>query len=592
MTLYSSQSYAEQNWLLEHPNYWVKKGKCHVSKISPLLLVEKNGVLRGEFLWTWNNKKGKAIITGKRSGSQLLLSMPVPKIGGMARDYVGKKQSKTRFTGQVSVQKYNCPSQPFTLTAVPKAAYYPKIKAKQLKNKDIRYVNGVPVMSQHKRFANFDKTMTRFMHKHYIYAATLAVSHHGHPWLARGYGYSNPQHTKPLPPDTLMRIASITKPFTAAAIHHLIREKKLDLDDPMLSRLSLRPFKNKWGDKRLKKITINHLLHHKGGWDRDTAFDPAFTQIQLAKEMGVTQPLSSADILHYMLNKPLQFSPNKKKSYSNIGYLFLGEVIQQVTQKDYYANIKDYILDPIGIKHIYPAQTLVKHRHPKEIKWYTDLGYSKSIYNHKKFVRTPNGNFHLPALGAAAGLIASAPDLVKFAQHYWVNGLPRKQGKYQNKWMFGSLAGTRALLRWRTDGVDYAVLFNQRRDPLHLSQKLYKNIRQQLDKVANAYSTTTRYAAISYSPKTGAYGFSYDYQSKYLADQRALKYCDERAEDCRLVYSFYNSCAAFATATKDKKIYAYGLGNSEKKAKKRALAYCHKKEDSCKVRVSLCSHKK
>jgi hypothetical protein len=74
----------------------------------------------------------------------------------------------------------------------------------------------------------------------------------------------------------------------------------------------------------------------------------------------------------------------------------------------------------------------------------------------------PDGGFHLEAMDSHGGLIASAPDLVKFLQAYWMNGSPRKAGESTSYIFTGSLPGTYTFMTQRPDGINIAVLFNQR----------------------------------------------------------------------------------------------------------------------------------
>ena len=61
------------------------------------------------------------------------------------------------------------------------------------------------------------------------------------------------------------------------------------------------------------------------------------------------------------------------------------------------------------------------------------------------------------------GLIASAPDMVKFLQAYWMDGSERKPGQTASYVFFGSLPGSHTCIIQRPDGVNIAALFNQRR---------------------------------------------------------------------------------------------------------------------------------
>ncbi|HLU38932.1 MAG TPA: hypothetical protein VK081_06075 [Planctomycetota bacterium] len=68
----------------------------------------------------------------------------------------------------------------------------------------------------------------------------------------------------------------------------------------------------------------------------------------------------------------------------------------------------------------------------------------------------------MEVLDSCAGLIASAPALCAFLDHYWLSGEPRK-GERQHCFFFGSLPGTTALVRQHPAGWNAAVLMNARR---------------------------------------------------------------------------------------------------------------------------------
>ena len=105
--------------------------------------------------------------------------------------------------------------------------------------------------------------------------AALAVTRNGKLVYTRGFGLADRDHAQSVQPNSLFRIASISKPVTAAAVLQLAERNKLTLDAKVVGLLEL-PAPN---DKRWNEITIDHLLHHTGGWDRSKSFDPMFRPI-------------------------------------------------------------------------------------------------------------------------------------------------------------------------------------------------------------------------------------------------------------------------------------------------------------------------
>src|SRR5436305_2179525 len=77
------------------------------------------------------------------------------------------------------------------------------------------------------RFEEIDKAILDFMELIDAQAATVAISRNGQLLYARGYGWRDKDKKTPTPPDTLFRIASVSKPITAAIIKELIAEQRL-----------------------------------------------------------------------------------------------------------------------------------------------------------------------------------------------------------------------------------------------------------------------------------------------------------------------------------------------------------------------------
>src|SRR5262245_30126827 len=125
------------------------------------------------------------------------------------------------------------------------------------------------VAEQHE-LASFDDMMHSFMAEKEPPGASLAVARAQKLVYARGFGMADRQKGQTVEPRNLFRIASISKPITATAIMLLVEQNKLQLDAKVIDVLKL----SSPTDKRWNNITITHLLHHTGGWDRGVSFDP------------------------------------------------------------------------------------------------------------------------------------------------------------------------------------------------------------------------------------------------------------------------------------------------------------------------------
>lgn len=281
-------------------------------------------------------------------------------------------------------------------------------------------------------------------------AATVAVNIDGKLVYSRGFGWRDKDRQVPVSPDALMRIASVSKPITAAIVKDLVRQKKLSLKTQVFPYLNLTPPPGATPDPRLNEISVQHLLRHEGGWDRGGlgGFDPVFRVKDVEKTLDLKEPATHTDVIRYMLGKPLQFAPGEKSVYSNLGYCVLGRVIEEATDQSYAQVLENTITRPLQIDRLKVGRNSSQLRDPDEV-----------------YYPVRDDFFSLDVMDAHGGLIASTPALCRFMQAYWISGEPRPAGAKGQRWVFfGSLPGTTALVLQRTDGIDVAVLMNHRRN--------------------------------------------------------------------------------------------------------------------------------
>jgi N-acyl-D-amino-acid deacylase len=304
-------------------------------------------------------------------------------------------------------------------------------------------------------------------------AITVAVSKDRELLYSRGYGWRDANKKQPTQPDTLMRIASVTKPITAVAVRQIIRQGKLTLDTKAFELLKLSPPPDSKPDPRLAEITVAHLLDHKGGWDRDESFDPMFRIHRVERTLRLRRSAKPADVIRYMLGQPLEFDPGARYAYSNFGYCVLGRVMEKATGKPYFEYIRDDLCKPLGIADIKLARNAPRARDPREV-WY------------------PTRDVNVEVMDAHGGLIASAPALATFLDYHWCSGEPRRAGQ-RGAWVFfGTLSGTTAMVRQRSDGHNIAVLYNNRREDTYEQDdtQLQSLVDDAIDKVATARATS------------------------------------------------------------------------------------------------------
>ena len=155
---------------------------------------------------------------------------------------------------------------------------------------------------------------------------------------ARGYGMANLELNVGNTPQTVFDIGSVSKQFTAIAIHLLAREGKLSLDDDIRKWVPEIP---SYG----KTVTLRHLLHHTGGL-RD--------YIELMSLQGmVEEDLSpESDVLEIMARqKAPNFAPGEDYLYCNTGYNLLALVVEKASGQSLRDFSEQRIFVPLGMRH-------------------------------------------------------------------------------------------------------------------------------------------------------------------------------------------------------------------------------------------------
>lgn len=153
----------------------------------------------------------------------------------------------------------------------------------------------------------------------------------------RAFGVQDMEARRPVTPDSLFRIASMTKAFTALAILRLRDEGRLSLDAPAETYVpELRAWRYPTADS--PRITLRHLLTHTAGFVTDNPWGDR------------QQPLADAQFTA-MLRQGVPFSrpPGSAMEYSNFGYALLGRVISNVSGIPYSVHIEQTLLKPLGM---------------------------------------------------------------------------------------------------------------------------------------------------------------------------------------------------------------------------------------------------
>lgn len=346
----------------------------------------------------------------------------------------------------------------------------------------------------------FDGVMRNVMQGPFgeIPAVALAVTYRGRLVLAHGYTLGG---TAPLTqPQSLFRIASVSKQITSTLINRLIQEGRLSLDDTLGQFVSLTPAPGQTIDPRLASITVRSLLEHLSGLgvQATIGYDPMFHDASIAQALGIPLPVGRADIIEFMNGVPLASAPGSTFNYSNYGYLLLGRIIEAVTGMPY-ADYAASMLYPLGICDLQQGHSLPQQRLPGEVTYDSGWTAPTVMDNSGASVPLEYGGFHLENMDSHGGWVASAVGLARFLSNLdfpnaqvalldadsldRMFGLPQNYPPpYQtgdayyakgwwvrdygiglrNTWHDGSLPSTTAYVLRTEYGWDYAVLLNRR----------------------------------------------------------------------------------------------------------------------------------
>lgn len=172
------------------------------------------------------------------------------------------------------------------------------------------------------------------------------------------YGSANLEKNQAVDENTIYHWASNTKPFTGIAIMQLRDRGLLKLDDPVIKYIpELKAVHDPYGD--ISEITIRQLMNHSAGF-RNRTFPWSDD-----KDWQPFEPQDFSQIVAMLPYTEILFKPGSKFSYSNLGIVFLGQIIERLTLDDYEVYIDKNVLKPLEMYRSYFDTTpyhLLKHR--------------------------------------------------------------------------------------------------------------------------------------------------------------------------------------------------------------------------------------
>ncbi len=232
---------------------------------------------------------------------------------------------------------------------------------------------------------------------------SVAIGLDGEVVWSEGFGLADVENDVPATEHTVYRLASISKPVTAAAVMQLVEQGKIDLDGPV------RAYVADWPEKRWP-ITIRQLLVHQGG-----------VRHYAPKEvMNKTKAYAtSTESLEYFADDPLIAEPGTLFRYSSYGFNLLGAVVEGASGMSFVEYLVEHVFPVAGTEAMQDdsQSRIIKHR----ARGYAVGGADGSL-TIELFGGPPPGELRNSMLVdvsykvGGGGLCSTAADLVRFAQ--------------------------------------------------------------------------------------------------------------------------------------------------------------------------------
>jgi CubicO group peptidase (beta-lactamase class C family) len=239
-------------------------------------------------------------------------------------------------------------------------------------------------------FADVDRILADYMAQRHVPGAAWGVIVDGQVAHLSAKGLRDVDTAAPVDGDSVFRIASMTKSFTAMSILRLRDEGKLSLDDPA-ERYVPEMAGLKYPTTDAPKITIRHLLSHAEGFPEDNPWGDrhlADTDEQLSRMLRTGIPFSNAPGIAY--------------EYSNLGFAILGRVVTNVSKVPYTEYVNANILKPLGMTSTtLEPKTVAANRLAHGYRWEDERWKDEPLLS--------NGSF-----GSMGGMLTSVRDLSRY----------------------------------------------------------------------------------------------------------------------------------------------------------------------------------
>jgi len=237
---------------------------------------------------------------------------------------------------------------------------------------------------------DFEKKIPELMAKTGPPGLSVAlVDRDGSVW-ARGFGMTDETNGRPVDPDTIFSIQSISKTYTATGILRAVQSGSLKLDVPITTYLPGFTVNSRFENHPEKRMTLRILLSHRGG----------FTHESLIGNNYYAEFPSFEAHVKSISDTWLRYPVGQRYSYSNLGIDLAGYILQVVSRKPFAQVMKDTVLDPLEMK-------------SSSFDWTRTRANTNRAIGHAKGFSTVPLEFAIIPSGA---LYSSAADMTKYIQ--------------------------------------------------------------------------------------------------------------------------------------------------------------------------------
>ena len=188
--------------------------------------------------------------------------------------------------------------------------------------------------------AKIDEQVEKSRVKQKIVGMSVVIVHDQDVLLAKGYGYADLASKTPANPQTVYRVGSVTKVFTALAVMQLRDAGKLNLDDPIEKYLPEFKIKSRFPDAR--PVTFRQLASHYSGLPYEAPLPYTYQDVTVFPR--------TEELIASLANTELTCPVDTKFLYSNLGFNILGLAVERIAQEPYADYVTKHILQPLGMK--------------------------------------------------------------------------------------------------------------------------------------------------------------------------------------------------------------------------------------------------